>query len=233
MIESAGSKLIDYARVLRKSGSDIVVEADLAEVFGRGKIEHEIEQKFREVVKVQNFTFLRNGCEVSLDSGAGPTILNALRDPWHISIIIQLSFLSWTQEHMSLATVIDQGMVKRFEMGVIGASASPGYEGIHNTLVACSSQASAFIWSDYTHLVESKLRESIPGFQYSPDHMTLSPAVLIGAMDYLYLVQQLRESRKIAISNAMGSINFVVLGPLYSGPECSHHNWSIIYGGFW
>ena len=40
--------------------------------------------------------------------------------------------------------------------------------------------------------------------------MRLSPAALTGTMDYLYIVQQLRESRKIIISNAIGSITFVI-----------------------
>ena len=208
--ESVTSKALKYARDLRVSGSDIVVEADLAEVFGRGKIVHELEQNFRKVVKVQSFTFVRNGCEISLDSGAGPTLLCGLQKNEHFSAIIQLSFLAWTHDRSSLASAIHQAMVKRFEMGVAGASASPGYEGILNTLAACSSQSNAFAWSDYIHLVTTKLQESIPGYQYSPDLMRLSPAVLMGAMDYLYIVQQLRESRKIVISNAMGSITFVI-----------------------
>lgn len=208
--ENLGSKVLKYARDLRVSGSDIVVEADLAEVFGRGKIVPELEQNFREVVKVQRFTFLRDGCEISLDSGAGPTLLQGIRDNRHYSAIIQLSFLAWTHDRSSLATAIDQAMVKRFEMGVAGASASPGYEGILKTLAACSSQSNAFVWSDYIHLVNTKLQESIPGYQYSQDHLRLSSAALTGAMDYLYVVQQLRESRKIMISNAMGSITFVI-----------------------
>lgn len=208
--ESVPSKVLKYARDLRVSGSDIVVEADLAEVFGRGKIVHELEQNFRKVVKDQGFTFLRNGCEISLDSGAGPTLLYGLQKNQHFSTIIQLSFLGWTHDRSSLASAIDQAMVKRFEMGVAGASASPGYEGILNTLGACSSQSSAFAWSDYIHLVTTKLQDSIPGYQYSADLIRLSPAALTGAMDYLYIVQQLRESRKIVISNAMGSITFVI-----------------------
>ena len=141
--ESIASKLLKYARDLRVSGSDIVVEADLAVVFGRGKIVHELEEKFRKVVKVQDFTFVRDGCEISLDSGAGPTLLHSFRNNSHFSAIIQLSFLGWTHDRSSLATAIDQALVKRFEMGVKGASASPGCEGILNTLAACSSQFNA------------------------------------------------------------------------------------------
>ena len=210
LTETIGSKVLKYARDLRVSGSDIVVEADLAEVFGRGKIVHELEQNFRKVVKVQSITFLRDGCEISLDSGPGPTLLHGLQDSRHFSAIIQLSLLGWTHHRSSLATAIDQAMVKRFEMGVAGASASPGYEGISNALAACSSQTTAFAWSHYKHLVDTKLKESIPGYQYSQDHMRLSPAALMGAMDYLYIVQRLPESRKIMISNAMGSITFVI-----------------------
>ena len=208
--ESIGSKVLKYARDLRVSGSDIVVEADLAEVFGRGKVVHELEQKFRKVVQVQNVTFLRDGCEISLDSGPGPTVLHALRDSGHFSVIVQLSFLGWTHDRSSLTTAIDQAMIKRFEMGVAGASPSPGYEGISNALAACSSQTTAFTWSHYIHLVNTKLEESISGYQYSQDLMRLSPAALMGAMDYLYIVQQLLESRKVMISNAMGSITFII-----------------------
>ena len=210
MVENGGSRLLKLARDLRMSGSDIVVEADLAEVFGRGKIIHEMEESFREVVKIQKFTYLRNDCEVSLDSGAGPTILYALRSNQHFSTVIQLSLLGWTHDRSSLARAIDQALVRRFEEGVAGASSSPGYEGIVNTLAACSSQSSAFAWSHYIHLVDLKLQESIPGYHYSPDLIKLSPAALTGAMDYLYIVQQLRDSRKITISSAMGSVTFVI-----------------------
>ena len=179
-------------------------------MFGRGKIVHELEQDFRKVVKVQNITFLRDGCEISLDSGAGPTLLHALRDSRYLSAIIQLSLLAWTHDRSSLATAIDQSMVKRFEMGLAGAFPSPGYEGVSNALAVCSSQSTAFAWNHYIHLVNTKLQESIPGYRYSQSLMQLSPAVLMGAMDYLYIVQQLPESRKIMISNAMGSVTFVI-----------------------
>ena len=143
LIENAGIQVLDYARDLRKSGSDIVVEADLVEVFGRGKIVPEIERKFRDVVKVRKCIPLRHGCEISLDSGPGPTTLQAFRDSRYFTLIIQLSFLGWTHDRASLALAISQSMMKRFEAGVVGASASPSSEGISNTLAACSSQSSA------------------------------------------------------------------------------------------
>ena len=90
--EFIGSKFLQYARDLRVSGSDIVVEADLTEVFGRGKIVHELEQEFRKVVKVQRFTSVRDGCEISLDSGAGPTILHSFRHNPHFQPLFSCHF---------------------------------------------------------------------------------------------------------------------------------------------
>ena len=61
-VDSEINWLIQFARDLRKSGSDIVVEEDLAAVFGRGIINSEVEDKFREVVKIQTFLPLAVPC---------------------------------------------------------------------------------------------------------------------------------------------------------------------------
>ena len=58
--------------------------------------------------------------------------------------------------------------------------------------------------------MDAKLQAHIPGYQHSADHIGLSPSVLMGAMDYLYLVQQLLENRKILVTNAMGSITLII-----------------------
>lgn len=93
LVEAAGSRLLKYAKDLRKSGSDIVVEADLDELLDRGKVNSEIEAKFKNVVKVQKFTPLRPECEVTLDSGPSTTVLSAFRGSQHFATIIQLLFL--------------------------------------------------------------------------------------------------------------------------------------------
>jgi hypothetical protein len=51
-ILSAASYLQSLARDPRTSGSDIVVEEDVASIFGRGIIQPELEKKFREAVSV-------------------------------------------------------------------------------------------------------------------------------------------------------------------------------------
>jgi len=81
-------------------------------------------------------------------------------------------------------------MIKRFEMGVVNASPSPGNEGISNTIATCCFQSSAFNWSYYTQSVENKLCSSISGFVFTPDHLRQLSSVLMGALDYLYIVQR-------------------------------------------
>jgi hypothetical protein len=61
LVSSAASQILTFARNLRKSGSDMVVEEDLAEVFGRGKVSSELEKKFKDTVKIHTFTPLSTG----------------------------------------------------------------------------------------------------------------------------------------------------------------------------
>ena len=44
---SAYQQIMTLARDLRKSGSDLLVEEDLAAIFGRARIEADIEDQFR------------------------------------------------------------------------------------------------------------------------------------------------------------------------------------------
>ena len=212
VVSHAASQILEYARDLRKSGSDIVVEADLNEVFGRAKITREIEEKFRSVVKIQKFTSLHEGSEVRLDSGPSPTLINALQkqNNQHFATDVQLSLLGWTHNRDNLALNLAESMTKRFNMGVKGASADPGVHAIAGTLTACSSQTSAFAWSDYTNLVDGELEDAIAGYRHSPNLLALTPGLLLGAMDYLCLVQQLPEDRYISVSGSEGAITLII-----------------------
>lgn len=210
VVQSSAAQVINFARLLRKSGSDVVVEEDLAEVFGRGRISPKLESDFTNAVKIQRFIPLRDGCEIELHSGPGPTLSRALRDRRYMATVIQLSLLGWTHKREDLASALATAMRARHEAGVPGASLDPGCEGIMNTLAACSSQTSNFSWTGYSEMVEEKLRREIPGFRYSSDYTRLSPALVLGAMDFLYKVQSLPEDRKIVVSNQIGSITFII-----------------------
>src|ERR1700733_6059838 len=71
------TQVLDFARKLRLSGSELVVEEDLAAVFGRGRISPDIEQKFKEAIKEPKIRInpVYPGSQVVLDSGPGPTVV--------------------------------------------------------------------------------------------------------------------------------------------------------------
>jgi hypothetical protein len=54
--EAAAKAVFKLARNLRNSGSEMVLEQDLAEEFGRCRITHEIERSFKTVVAKSNGT---------------------------------------------------------------------------------------------------------------------------------------------------------------------------------
>jgi len=210
LVSSAASQILIFARDLRKSGSDVVVEEDLAEVFGRGRVSSELEKKFKDAVNIHTFTPLSKGSQMYLDSGPGPTLIRAFRDRRYFATFITLSMLGYFHNREQLASMLAQSMTKRFEMKIEGASSDPGYEGIMNTMAACSSQSSAFAWTYYCGLVEERLKTSIPAYHYSTDYIRVSPSLLLGAMDYLYLIQSLPEDRKMTVSNETGCITLII-----------------------
>ena len=210
VVDTVGSQILKLARDLRLSGSDIVVEEDLAEVFGRGQINPELEAKFKDVVKVHNFIPISHGCEIILDSGPGPTMLRAFRDKRYFAMVIQLSLLAWMHGREDFATMLSQAMTERVDMGVPEATAGPGNSGIILTLTACSSQSSAFSWGYYIKEVDNRFRTSITNYYFHSDHLKLTRHVLLAAMDYLYLVQRFPEDRKVTVSNAIGSITLII-----------------------
>lgn len=100
---SAGS-LVKLVRALRRSGSDFLVEEDLANIFGRAKIEPSLENDFRGVVRNPSFTPIHAESPIILDAGPGETVRRALMDRCYMSTVIQISFLLWMHEETTLAT---------------------------------------------------------------------------------------------------------------------------------
>jgi hypothetical protein len=207
------AKILSFARDLRKSGSDLLVEEDLAAIFGRALINRDLEESFRKDV-IQNSTIVpfHNGCSLVLDPGPGPTISRALQpgDRYYLSTVIQLSFLCWTHSRTSIAAGLVECMQRRVEMNVEGASTDPTFEGISGTLEACSSQTSTFAWSNLIQQVEGQIKQSYSEFKHQKDYISLSPSTLLAGMDYLCMVQRWKESRRVEISNQKGFLTMIV-----------------------
>jgi hypothetical protein len=170
------AKFLDFARDLRKSGSGIVVEEDLAAIFGRGRVSTALERDFKAEVQIQQYTVLSQGSEVVLGC-LGPTMLRAIREARYFSTVVTLSMLGYFQGRESLARLISQSMRLRSEAKIPGAPEDIGFDGISSTLMACSSQSAAFQWSTYRQLIEERVRSSIPNYRYVADYVRLTPAL--------------------------------------------------------
>ena len=224
-VESAASRVLQYVRDLRKSGSDILVEEDFAAVFGRGKIAAEIEAEFRNAVKGAKIIPLHPlTSSMALKSGPGPTMVHAFQDPRYLSTVIQLSLLGWTHDRGSLASALASTMRKRFELGIYGATAPPDYIGILGTLTACSSQSVGFAWDSYIQAVEAKLRACDPNYRSSIDCFGLSQAVLLGALDSLLGPAASREQENHCFYGPRMYYPHH-LGTLHFGAECNCHRY--------
>ena len=215
LVQSTGTALLDFARDLRKTGSDIVVEEDLANIFGRCRVEKNLNDEFRKkVVKDAKIVPLYAGSQIDLASGPGPTVSRALRekDRKYLSTVIQFSLLGWTHDRTDLAASIVECISKR-SMEIQTTSINPTFEDVLGTLDACSSQTSLFSWDKYIRYVETTIREKV-----SPDQLYvsggfitgISPTVLLAFMDYLFIVQQLREDRVVMVRNQQGIIPIIV-----------------------
>lgn len=215
---SGTKELINFARDLRKSGSDIVVEEDLAEVFGRGKIVSELEVQFKKNIlgNIKSIP-LHPSSEIHLHAGPGPTVNRALKDKdrRYLSTVIQLSLLVWVHDCDELASSLAECMARRFQLGVAGATPPPDFEGISGTLRACSSQATSFNWAPILEQTRAKIRQHFqhhlfPTRASHGDAGTLYSTTLLAAMDYLYLVQSLPEDRKMILKSSAGMIPLIV-----------------------
>ena len=216
------NNLISFARELRNSGSEIVVEEDLATIFGRGKIQNEIEIQFRQdVVKNTRLVPLYEDCGIHLRSGPGPTVLRALRDQdrRYMATVIQLSMLTSVHETASLATTLVECMAHRFRLNVPGSASPPEHADVLGTLNGCSSQTSSFDWTGLFNQVSSQVLHHFPdlervrpsGCAWDRSQLIQLPAtVLFAAMDYLFMTQRFPEERKILFQTLQGVVTLVV-----------------------
>ncbi|KAI4168984.1 MAG: hypothetical protein LQ343_006015 [Gyalolechia ehrenbergii] len=191
---------MSLARELRHSGSDIVVEEDLANVFGRCTISHTLTSSFKTIVAKSNSNIsLLEG--IVLQGGPGPTVLRALQEPPFFAMVVQISLLAWAFHTNYLATAIADALRKRSEgaPSSSGLPSSPDRLGILGVLEACESQTAAFNWSMMIDAVSITL-----GYSAETAPTDFPPFVLQGLIDMFPMVQTLPSDRLIHIQIPVG-----------------------------
>ncbi|KAL9039835.1 MAG: hypothetical protein Q9214_004714 [Letrouitia sp. 1 TL-2023] len=196
----AGNVVMSHARNLRQSGSDIVVEEDLTNVFGKCRISNSLTSSFKTIItKSTSDTTLLEG--IVLQGGPGPTVARAFQESSYFAMVVQISLLSWTFETSYLATAITEALRERLEGAPLSSALplSPDRQGILGVIRACESQTSAFNWNMMLDAVSTTL-----GYEAHRAPIDFPQFVLRGLLDMFPMVQTLPSDRLIHIQIPVG-----------------------------
>ena len=153
---------------LRKSGSDLVTETKLANLIGRHRIDPVIKFHFREMVAKSDQSMISRYMDIILESGSGPTVQEALKNPALFSMVIQLSALAFAHDNESLANTLVEAIEKIVQESNSDICIVPDYVSLLGTLRACQQQTVAFRWAILYEATEEKIRKVLA----SPDNQT-------------------------------------------------------------
>lgn len=142
---------------IRKAGSDSITETKLASLLGRHRIDDVIKFHFREIVSKADQSLISRYMDIVLESGAGPTVQQALKDPALFSMVVQLSGLAFAHEQQSFALAIVEAIDRIVRDSGGDIAVVPDYVALLGTIRACQEQTAAFQWAALYEAVELKI----------------------------------------------------------------------------
>ncbi|CAD6593294.1 MAG: hypothetical protein ASARMPREDX12_007020 [Alectoria sarmentosa] len=157
---------------IKKSGSDFITETKLASLIGRLRIDPVIKVHFRKMVAKSDQSLISRYLDIVLESGSGPTVQEALKNPALFSMVIQLSGLAFAHEDESLANAIVEAVEKIVQESHGDIGIVPDYVSLLGTVRACQQQTAAFRWALLYEAVEEKICNSLANFD---SHRSNSP----------------------------------------------------------
>ena len=157
-VSAVGSlALID---AIHRSGSDIITETRLASFIGRHLIDPVMKLHFREAVVKSDKSVISRYLDIVLESGSGPTVQEAIKNPALFSMVIQLSALAFAHEDESLANAIVLVMESIVQKSGADEAIIPDYVALLGTLQACQRQTAGFRWASVYEAVENKIQQA-------------------------------------------------------------------------
>ena len=204
---------------IKKSGSDFITETKLASLIGRHRIDPVIEFHFREMVTKSDQSVISRYLDIILESGSGPTVQEALKNPALFSMVIQLSGLAFAHEDESLANAIVYSIEKIVQESKGDVGIVPDYVSLLGTLRACQQQTATFRWALLYEAAEEKLvkawassRTNKGGYHGSrlDESRSLPLPVLQGLLMWLQPLQSFPEHRLLHLRCDAGISTIVV-----------------------
>ena len=155
-----GGGFIGTSHAIRKSGSDTITEMKLASFLGRNIIDPAMKLHFREAVSKSDQSVISRYIDIILESGSGPTVQEAMKNPALFSMVIQLSGLAFAHEHEPLAGAIVEAMERIVRESGADVAIVPDYVALLGTLRACQEQTAGFRWASVFEAVEHKIQKT-------------------------------------------------------------------------
>lgn len=176
---------------IQRSGSDELTELKLSHILGRLRLDAALSTHFRNIVApTKGLTALSRFIrDVVLESGPGPTVSQALAsdNPALLSMVVQLSFLTWSHDLQDLgqaiAQVVNEALLESHGMITHGLN----YVALLGTMAACQQQTAAFSWEAHYKTVEDKFLRSL-----SAESGHLFPALTCRGIPFVVLSALLR-----------------------------------------
>ncbi|KAL8715294.1 MAG: hypothetical protein Q9225_006438 [Loekoesia sp. 1 TL-2023] len=210
LVNAAGHGLVRLLREIQASGSDFITEQDLAEVFGRNRVEPLFASTFRTAVKHSVIHQISGIAELVIEGGAGPTVRRSLNEPGYFAMVVQLSLLTYAHELRSLTA----GLTKAFERRTQGSAeyvAPPRYDALKGVLRSVREQTCGFMWELIISAVEKRLYPSIAWTDGALYTIRAIPQVILQALlDSFTAIQHLPEHTRLQIRTATGIPTIIV-----------------------
>ena len=146
---------------VRKAGSDVLAEVKLASFLGKNRIDSILEAHFRQAVAKTERNLISRYIEIVLESGAGPTVQNALKDTALFSMIVQMSLLCSVHEHQPFANAMVEAIARIVRDFKGNPQAIPDYPSLLGTMRVIQRETLAFQWSALFDSVERTIRDRL------------------------------------------------------------------------
>ncbi len=206
---------------IKKSGSDLITETKLAGLIGRHRIDPIIKFHFREMVSKSDQSLISRYLDIVLESGSGPTVQEALKNPALFSMVIQLSGLAFAHEDESLANAMVEAIENIVQESASDVGIVPDYVSLLGTIRACQQQTAAFRWALLYEPTEEKIRKAtkrrkqdlaVAAYQKNDNFRprSLPVPVLQGLLMWLQSIQRFPEHRLLHLRCDTGISTVVV-----------------------
>ncbi len=146
---------------VRKAGSDVLTEVKLASFLGKNRIDPILEAHFRQAVAKSERNLISRYIEIVLESGAGPTVQNALKDTALFSMIVQMSLLCSVHEHQPFANAMVAAIERIVRDFKGNPQAIPDYPLLLGTMRVIQRETAAFQWFALFDSVERTIQDGL------------------------------------------------------------------------